>query len=259
MTTIRPPTRQRARAPRAAPRSRAASSPLTSIRSAWKVRLAGLPPVRRAAAGMAERTRSTSRAGASGTARWPARGRRGRRSAGRTAPRRTPAGPAASSVGRVGVEHVGRREPGGLVHAHVQRRVLGVGEAAVGARPAAGWRPRGRTGRPAPGARPSSASTSGSSSYTACTRVTRSANGASRSRDRPSACGSRSSPTSRSCGNRRRIASLCPPRPSGGVDEDGVGQVQRGGQQREAALEEHRHVPWHGGLGGHGRATGRGP
>ena len=36
------------------------SSSLTSIRSAWKVRLAGCPPVRRAGAGIVSRRSSTS-------------------------------------------------------------------------------------------------------------------------------------------------------------------------------------------------------
>ena len=40
-------------------RRRTPSSSLTSIRSAWNVRLAGFPPSRRAAAGMADRIRST--------------------------------------------------------------------------------------------------------------------------------------------------------------------------------------------------------
>ena len=39
-----------------------ASSSLTSIRSAWKVRLAGWPPVRRAGAGISAYSSSTSRA-----------------------------------------------------------------------------------------------------------------------------------------------------------------------------------------------------
>ncbi len=41
---------------------RASSSPLTSMRIAWNVRLAGWPPVRRAGAGIAETTTSASRA-----------------------------------------------------------------------------------------------------------------------------------------------------------------------------------------------------
>ena len=46
----------------AAPGGARASSSLTSIRSAWKVRLAGWPPVRRAGAGIAAYSSSTSRA-----------------------------------------------------------------------------------------------------------------------------------------------------------------------------------------------------
>ncbi len=61
---------------------------------------------------------------------------------------------------------------------------------------------------------PRRSSTSGISSYTACTRVARSPNGASRSPDSFSACGSRSTATSRTSGNWVSSASLCPPRPS---------------------------------------------
>jgi hypothetical protein len=42
-------------------RRSASSSPFTSIRSAWKVRLAGLPPCRLAGAGIESRTISPSR------------------------------------------------------------------------------------------------------------------------------------------------------------------------------------------------------
>ena len=54
---------------------------------------------------------------------------------------------------------------------------------------------------------------------------------------------SRSSPTSRSAGNARRNASLCPPSPTVRVDEDGAVVGDGRGQQRDAALEQHRHVP----------------
>ena len=43
-------------------RSQTASSALTSMRSAWKVRLAGCPPLRCEAAGTAVRSTSTRRA-----------------------------------------------------------------------------------------------------------------------------------------------------------------------------------------------------
>ena len=56
----------------------------------------------------------------------------------------------ASSPRRVGVEHLGGRLPRRRVHAHVQGRVLRVGEAAVAPRRAAATRRRGRTARPAP-------------------------------------------------------------------------------------------------------------
>ena len=57
---MRPPTASASIAAGRA-RSRAASSPLTSMRRAWNVRLAGWPPVRRVAAGIAARTSSASR------------------------------------------------------------------------------------------------------------------------------------------------------------------------------------------------------
>ena len=69
------------------------SSSLTSMRSAWNVRLAGWPPVRRVAAGMALRTSSARRAVLGRTARGRGRARSRRRSARRSAPRRTPAAP----------------------------------------------------------------------------------------------------------------------------------------------------------------------
>ena len=58
---MRPPTASASTAAGSAPAS-ASSSPLTSMRSAWNVRLAGWPPVRRVAAGIDERTSSASRA-----------------------------------------------------------------------------------------------------------------------------------------------------------------------------------------------------
>ncbi|CAM5381702.1 hypothetical protein SRIMM317S_02578 [Streptomyces rimosus subsp. rimosus] len=60
-TAIRPPT-ARARTAAGTALSTAASSALTSMRSAWNVRLAGLPPVRFAACGSASRISSTRRA-----------------------------------------------------------------------------------------------------------------------------------------------------------------------------------------------------
>ena len=58
---MRPPTAS-ARARPGWPAPGPTSSPLTSMRSAWKMRLAGLPPVRWAACGRASRISSTSRA-----------------------------------------------------------------------------------------------------------------------------------------------------------------------------------------------------
>ena len=101
------------------------------MRSAWNVRLAGLPPVRRAGAGMVSRMSSTSRGLVVN----------GSRSRSRTIARASGSGELLLAVGaqdpgevahRIGVEHLGRGDPLGLVHPHVQDGVLGVGEAAVG-------------------------------------------------------------------------------------------------------------------------------
>ena len=107
-----------------------ASSSLTSIRSAWKVRLAGWPPVRRAGAGISAYSSSTRRAevvngvvlalpdhGGGDLAREPLLA--------------VLAEHPGQLLGRVGVEDVGGGRAGGAVHAHVERRVLGVGEAAL--------------------------------------------------------------------------------------------------------------------------------
>ena len=57
MTTIRPPT-SRTSSPAGIARSRTFNSLFTSMRMAWKVRFAGLPPIRRAGAGMLAFTNS---------------------------------------------------------------------------------------------------------------------------------------------------------------------------------------------------------
>ena len=101
------------------------------MRSAWKVRLAGWPPVRRVAAGIDERTSSASRAVPVNGSRSPLADDRVGDPAGEPLlavlledPRQP--------VGRVGVDDLGRGDAAALVHPHVQRRVLGVGEAAGG-------------------------------------------------------------------------------------------------------------------------------
>ena len=58
---MRPPTAMESMAAGRARRSTASSS-LTSMRRAWKVRLAGCPPVRRAGAGISSYSSSTRRA-----------------------------------------------------------------------------------------------------------------------------------------------------------------------------------------------------
>ena len=101
------------------------------MRSAWNVRFAGLPPVRRAGAGMVSADElDEAGAGRERLALAFADDRPGQRSGelllpiGAQDPGQLPHG--------VGVEHLGRGDPAGLVHAHVQDRVLGVGEPAVG-------------------------------------------------------------------------------------------------------------------------------
>ena len=111
-------------------RRRTASSSLTSMRSAWKVRLAGWPPVRRAGAGISAYSSSTRGAevvnGVCSRRRTTARG-----DLARELLLAVLAQDAGQLLGLVGVEHVGGRRALGAVHAHVEGRVLGVGEAAL--------------------------------------------------------------------------------------------------------------------------------
>ena len=100
------------------------------MRRAWNVRLAGLPPVRRAAAGIDSRISSTSRADVvNGCTFRSTTTRAAIRLANFSSPywRRI----RARSRGGVGVEDVGGGGAGRRVHAHVEGRVLRVGEAAV--------------------------------------------------------------------------------------------------------------------------------
>ena len=101
------------------------------MRSAWNVLFAGLPPVRRAGAGIASRMSSTRRADVSNGA-FAALAHDRRDDPGREPFLAVdPQDP--GEVGRgVGVEHLGRGDPPGGVHPHVQRRVLAVREAAAG-------------------------------------------------------------------------------------------------------------------------------
>ena len=224
---MRPPTASASSAAGSA-RSSAPSSPLTSMRSAWKVRLAGLPPVRRVAAGIASRTRSTSAGRCVNGSRSRARDDRGRRCGGRTAPRRSRAAPGPARR-RVGVDDVGRGEPGRRVHPHVQRRVLGVGEAALGLvelqrGDAEVEQDRLDPARARAGAGPRAA------------RRRRRAPASSRSRERRpgargtarSASGSRSRPTSRSSGNAAQHRLAVATEAERGVDEDGAAPVRAG-------------------------------
>ncbi len=100
------------------------------MRRAWKVRLAGCPPVRRAGAGIvvAEQVDETRGAGerlglallddGSGDLAGELLLAVGAQDPGELG-------------GRVAVEHVGRGRALGVVHPHVERGVLGVGEAAL--------------------------------------------------------------------------------------------------------------------------------
>ena len=105
----------------------ASSSPFTSMRRAWKARLAGWPPWRRVAAGMAVRTISANRAvDVSGA--WVRS--RSMAWAMRSAKRSSPysCSTRASARHRIGVHDLGGGQRAARIHAHVQRGVLGIGE-----------------------------------------------------------------------------------------------------------------------------------
>ena len=210
------------------------------MRSAWKVRLAGLPPVRLAACGSASRISSTSRAllrerllgalpydrldDALGLLLLAVRAQDPHQFA-----------------RRVGVEHLGGADARRLVHAHVERGVLRVREAAVGlvqlhggdaeveedaldARDAEpvehvgqlvvdGVHQRGPVavrGEPLPG-----------EPQRLLVAVER---------------------DSRAAGKRGEQGLAVAAEAEGAVDDDGAGLGQRGGQQVQAALEHHRDV-----------------
>ena len=101
------------------------------MRRAWKVRLAGWPPVRRVAAGIDVAHQLGQPRGAgerlAGPLALDGRGDPARRSA----PRRRPEHPGELAAG-VGVDDVGGGARTAGVHPHVQRGVGGVAEAAVG-------------------------------------------------------------------------------------------------------------------------------
>ena len=101
------------------------------MRRAWKVRLAGLPPVRLAACGRASRISSTSRALLRERLLGPLPDDRLDDPPG-VLLLAVRAQDAHQFAGRVGVEHVGGARARRLVHPHVERGVLRVGEAAVG-------------------------------------------------------------------------------------------------------------------------------
>ena len=143
----------------------------------------------------------------------------------------------------VGVDDVGRGDALRLVHPHVQRRVLGVGEAAPRPRRAAARRRRGRTARPAPVdagalAAPRAARRTPRAPAWPARRT-----GASRSppRARAPAGRGRARPAAarRTARAARRCARPCPasrrPRPHPGA-------LDRGREQRERAAQQDGHV-----------------
>ncbi len=182
------------------------------MRSAWKVRLAGLPPVRLAVCGSAARISSTRRAlllNGSFLALAHDRGD-------------DPLGLLLLAVGpqdadefarRVGAEDLRGAHAGRLVHAHVERGVLGVGEAAVRLVELHGG--DAEVEQHALDARDAEPV-----EYVGQLVVDGVHQGgalpvrASRSPDRRRASLSRSRATSRASGKRSRSAPLCPPSPS---------------------------------------------
>ena len=123
----RPPTRSTSQASGSAASSWASSS-LTAIRIAWKVRLAGWPPAKRAGAGIAAVIASTSsKVVVERPARrtiWPAI-RSG------VALLAVLAQDAREAAAVPGVDELGGGQLLVGVHPHVERRVVGVGEAAL--------------------------------------------------------------------------------------------------------------------------------
>ncbi len=194
MTPMRPPGRSAAQASGSA-RSSCSSSSLTAIRSAWKLRLAGWPPANRA---RRRNGRLDRRPPAPGWSRSAPRARR-RTMARAIAPRVALLAVLAQDAGQPAlvplVDDLGARSALVGVHAHVQRRVVAVGEAAL-ARidlkrgDAEVERTRGRRARPPRSAGPARRRTS--------PRMKRVAHGtsAASSAKRSSATGSRSMPIS---------------------------------------------------------------
>jgi hypothetical protein len=119
MAPSRPPTLRRPQASGRA-RSSASSSPLTAIRIAWKVRFAGCPRPKRSDGGIAALIAVTSWAVVS----------IGRRLTISRAIAELPDRARQTVLGPL-VDDCRGRKALGRVHAHVERRVVGVGEAAL--------------------------------------------------------------------------------------------------------------------------------
>ena len=133
--------------------------------------------------------------------------------------------------------------PAALVHPHVQRRVLGVGEAAVRPRRAAARRRRGRTARPGPAPTPEAARARRRARRRPRARGWRGRRTAPAARPASaSACGSRSRPTSRSGAEPLEQRLAVPAEAEGGVDDDRAGCVEGRGEQVEGAGEQDRDV-----------------
>ena len=126
---MRPPTAMASSAAGTA-RRKVPSSSLTSMRKAWKVRLAGLPPVRRAW----RRDRLLDDLGQPGRGRDRLALALAYQSFG-YAPRKSFFPVVGKNAGepsrRVRVDDLSRRQIPRPVHPHVERRVLGVGKAAA--------------------------------------------------------------------------------------------------------------------------------
>ena len=240
---MRPPTASASSAAGSAVSS-AASSPLTSIRSAWNVRLAGCPPVRRAGCrdGVPDQLGQPRGRGDPAPSPAPARSPRRSGAANFSSPytRRT----RARSAMRVGVDHLlGGRSPGSGPSACPAARP-GRRRSRGRRRRAAATRPPGRTAPRRLGRMPSRSSTP------AARRRRRAPGGPGRrtapagSRVRRSASRVPVEPDQ----DRLRVRRRAPPRharrgrawrrraPSGRL------AAERGGEQLETPLEQHRHV-----------------
>ena len=183
------------------------------MRSAWKVRLAGWPPVRCEAGGdgVAQQLDQPGRGGE--RLLLALADDRPRRSGRRSAPRRTSRRIRARSPWRVGVEHLGRGDARSSGPSACPAARRGGRRSRARPRRAAARRRRGRTGRRARCPRPARRAPRRCRRRRRGRRRSRSPKRASRSPDSARASSSRSRPISRAAGQRSRIASAWPPMP----------------------------------------------